>query len=57
MAQVVDFDNHTFAVEPARQAKETVDWVHHVLKEERDIRHRVPPPRCHTLSGVIKGEY
>src|SRR3954470_1113511 len=29
--------NHVFTVEPASQAKETVDWVHRVLKEERDI--------------------
>src|SRR5690242_777296 len=28
---------HVFTVEPASTAKETVDWVHHVLKEERDI--------------------
>jgi hypothetical protein len=29
--------NHVFTVEPAAQAKEIVDWVHRVLKEERDI--------------------
>jgi hypothetical protein len=28
---------HDFTVEPAGTAKETVDWVHHILKEERDI--------------------
>jgi len=28
---------HVFTVEPASTAKETVDWVHHILKEERDI--------------------
>jgi hypothetical protein len=28
---------HTFAVEPATQAKDTVEWVHCILKEERDI--------------------
>ena len=28
---------HVFAVEPAKRAKETVDWVHRILKEERDI--------------------
>ena len=29
--------NHTFTVEAADDAKETVDWVHRILKEERDI--------------------
>src|SRR5262252_7122417 len=28
---------HAFTVEPAKKAKETVDWVHRILKEERDI--------------------
>jgi hypothetical protein len=29
--------DHTFTVEPAGDAKETVDWVHRILKEERDL--------------------
>jgi hypothetical protein len=29
--------DHTFTVEPADEAKEAVDWVHRILKEERDI--------------------
>jgi len=29
--------DHVFAVEPASKAKGTVDWVHRILKEERDI--------------------
>jgi hypothetical protein len=29
--------DHTFAVEPASTAGEIVDWVHRILKEERDI--------------------
>jgi hypothetical protein len=29
--------DHVFAVEPADRAKETVDWVHRILEEERDI--------------------
>jgi hypothetical protein len=29
--------DHVFTVEPAGKAKEIVDWVHRVLKEERDI--------------------
>ena len=28
---------HVFTVEPASKAEESVDWVHRVLKEERDI--------------------
>ena len=29
--------DHVFTVEPASKAKKTVDWVHRVLKEERDL--------------------
>ena len=29
--------DHVFTVEPAAEAKETVDWVSRILKEERDI--------------------
>jgi hypothetical protein len=29
--------DHVFTVKPAREAKATVDWVHRILKEERDI--------------------
>ena len=29
--------DHDFTVEPAGEATETVDWVHRILKEERDI--------------------
>jgi hypothetical protein len=29
--------NHDFTVEPAGEAKATVDWVHRILKEERDL--------------------
>jgi len=29
--------DHDFTVEPASHAKETVDWVHGILKAERDI--------------------
>jgi hypothetical protein len=28
---------HVFAVEPASQARKTIDWVHRILKEERDL--------------------
>jgi hypothetical protein len=29
--------DHDFTVKPASEAKTTVDWVHRILKEERDI--------------------
>ncbi len=29
--------DHVFTVEPAADAQETVDWVHRILEEERDI--------------------
>jgi hypothetical protein len=29
--------DHVFTVEPATKAKATIDWVHRILKEERDI--------------------
>ena len=29
--------DHVFTVEPASNAKETIDWVHGILKDERDI--------------------
>src|SRR5207244_4095566 len=35
--------DHVFTVEPASAAKATVDWVHRILKEERDIVIASPP--------------
>ena len=29
--------DHVFTVEPASEATETVDWVHRILKDERDL--------------------
>jgi hypothetical protein len=29
--------DHAFTVEPANDAQATIDWVHRILKEERDI--------------------
>ena len=29
--------DHDFAVEPAGEAAETIEWVHRILKEERDL--------------------
>jgi hypothetical protein len=34
---------HVFTVQPARDAKTTIDWVHRILKEERDIVISSPP--------------
>ncbi len=35
--------DHVFTVEPASDAKTAVDWVHRILKEERDIVIASPP--------------
>jgi hypothetical protein len=29
--------DHDFTVEPADEARETIEWVHHILREERDL--------------------
>jgi hypothetical protein len=34
---------HDFTVEPASDAKSTIDWVHRILKEERDLVISSPP--------------
>ena len=35
--------DHVFTVEPAVKAKKAIDWVHRILKEERDIVIASPP--------------
>src|SRR5579872_3656041 len=35
--------NHVFTVRPASDAKDTIDWVHGILKQERDIVIASPP--------------
>jgi hypothetical protein len=35
--------DHDFTVEPAGEAAETIEWVHRILKEERDIVIASPP--------------
>ncbi len=35
--------DHVFTVEPASEAKEAVEWVHRILKEEREIVIESPP--------------
>src|SRR5438552_18037850 len=41
--------DHVFTVEPAAKAKKAIDWVHRILKEERDITIASPPPEATTL--------
>jgi hypothetical protein len=35
--------DHVFAVEPAGAARKTIDWVHRILREERDLVIASPP--------------
>ena len=35
--------DHVFMVQPASEAKEAVEWVHRILKEERDLVIESPP--------------
>ena len=35
--------DYTFTVEPATKSKKTIDWVHRILDEERDIVIASPP--------------
>src|SRR5689334_2156109 len=35
--------DHSFTVEPASNAKATIEWVHRILKDERDIVISSPP--------------
>jgi hypothetical protein len=35
--------DHVFVVEPASEAKTTIDWVHRILKQERDLEISPPP--------------
>src|SRR5690349_1058815 len=35
--------DHVFTVEPANDTQATIDWVHRILKEERDIVISSPP--------------
>jgi hypothetical protein len=35
--------DHVFTVEPASEARKTIDWVHRILREERDIVIASPP--------------
>jgi hypothetical protein len=43
--------DHVFTVEPAGSAKATVDWVHRILKEERDIE--CQSSRCHSVGTIL----
>jgi len=35
--------DHEFTLEPASKARKTINWVHKILKEERDIEIESPP--------------
>ena len=41
--------DHVFTVEPAAKAKKAIDWVHRILKEERDIVIASPPLEATTF--------
>src|SRR5205807_4087197 len=41
--------DHVFTVEPAAKAREAIDWVHRILKEERRIVIASPPLEATTL--------
>jgi hypothetical protein len=41
--------DHVFTLEPASAAKATIDWVHRILKEERDIVIAARPLKATTL--------
>ena len=43
--------DHVFTVEPAAKAKKAIDWVHRILKEERDIVIASPPAGGDDLRG------
>ena len=53
-------DDHVFTVEPASSAQTTIDWVHRILKEERDIviasRFKFATQKSE-LAGTIRGSY
>ena len=41
--------DHVFTVQPAAKAKKAIDWVHRILKEERDIVIASPPLEATTF--------
>ena len=41
--------DHDFTVEPAGEAQDTIEWVHRILKEERDIVIASPPLEATTF--------
>jgi hypothetical protein len=46
--------DHVFTVEPASKAKKTIDWVHRILKQERDLVIKSKPLEAteFTLDGI-----
>jgi len=50
--------DHDFTVEPASDAEATIEWVHRILKEERDIVIASPPLEATAFQvGNIKMAY
>src|ERR1700722_3623619 len=43
--------DHTFTVEPASDAQATIDWVHRILDEEREIVISSPPLEATAFQG------
>ncbi len=43
--------DHVFTVAPASDAKATIEWVHRILEEERDIVISSPPSGGNCLPG------
>src|SRR5438046_9248998 len=41
--------DHVFTLEPAAKAKKAIDWVHRILREERDITIASPPLEATTF--------
>ena len=45
--------DHDFTVEPASEAQTTIDWIHRILKEERDIV--ISSPALEATTFVVDG--
>ena len=45
--------DHVFAVDPAHKARETIAWVHRILKDDRDIV--ITSPQLEATAFVVDG--
>src|SRR4029078_3434574 len=43
--------DHVFSVEPASEAQKTIDWIHRILKEERDLVIQSRPLEATAVQG------